>query len=268
MNAIDESGAGIEYEEIGHTAVITLNSPERLNTFRQADYLALIGYLKHVRSSRKVRALIITGKGRAFSAGQDLSELDPDNLPGLEKQTELLERFQEITRTLISIEVPTITAFNGFAVGVGLEIAIACDFRIAAPDAYFLFAEARRGLFPTNGVLWLLPRLIGLTRAKEMLLFAKKCDADFALQAGLLTEIAPADKLQARALEMVDALAANSGDTIRGVKSLLKSTFDITLEEMMREEIRHNIEIMKSPDFAEGLSSFFEKRSAAFNSGR
>lgn len=268
MTFADHQDSGIEYAEDGRIGVITLNRPERLNTFRHADYLRLIDILHSAKRNPELRALVLTGKGRAFSAGQDLSDLDPGNLPSAETQTGQLEVFQEITRSVVALDIPTITAFNGFAVGVGLEIAIACDFRIAAPDAYFMFAEARRGLFPTNGVLWLLPRLIGLTRAKEMLLFARKCDAAYGLEAGLLTEVVPGDQLHARAMELAEELSANAGETIRGIKSALRQTFEMDLEAMMKEEIRLNLEIMKSPDFAEGVSSFFEKRAASFGSSR
>jgi len=265
MSATEKADEAIQYSENAGIGVITLCRPAQLNTFRQRDYLTMIGLLEQVSASTTLRALVVTAKGRAFSAGQDLSELDPHNLPTPERQAELLGRIQEITRTLIGSDVPTIAAFNGFAVGVGLEIAVACDFRIATPEAYFMFAEARRGLFPTNGVLWLLPRLIGVTKAKEMLLSAGKFDAQYGLNCGFLTEIAPRDQLHQRAMAMAESLAANSRETIRGIKALLRRTYDVSLEEMMDEEVRLNLEVMNTKDFAEGVSSFFEKRPATFD---
>ncbi|MGD2132257.1 MAG: enoyl-CoA hydratase/isomerase family protein [Maricaulaceae bacterium] len=264
MAAHDDADHAILYSEENGVGVITLNRPDALNTFRHADYLSLLHRLDEIGASTSVRALVITGRGRAFSAGQDLRELEDGALPPVSDQIVRLEELQDITRRLIGLDVPTITAFNGFAVGAGLEIAIACDFRIAVPDAYFLFAEASRGLFPTNGVLWLLPRLVGPAHAKELLLFARKFDAEYGYRTGLVNEIVAPEKLLARAVEMATDLSENSSDTIRGVKRLLRSTFEMSLEDMLREEIVYNTEVMSGADFAEGVNAFFEKRPPVF----
>lgn len=255
----------IGLEESDGIGVICFARPDRLNTFRHEDYVRLLELLDEVAASKTMRALIITANGRAFSAGQDLNQLEGDAKPKPEEELVYLKRFQDITRKVIGLNIPTITAFNGFAVGVGLEIAIACDFRIAVPDAYFMFAEARRGLFPTNGVLWLLPRLIGPAFAKEMLLFGSKFDTNYALRSGLISEIVSPEALMKRAHEMAMELANNAGDTVEGIKVLLRQSFDLTLEEMMDKEIEYNVKVMNGDDFAEGINSFLEKRSPVFN---
>ncbi len=260
----EDAGDAIAFTEEGGVSVITLNRPAQLNTFRHIDYVRFLELLERVHQS-SARVLILTAVGRAFSAGQDLTELDTNALVKKDDQAVILQRFQEITRKITLLNIPTIAAFNGFAVGAGLEMALACDFRIAVPHAYFLFAEAQRGLFPTNGVLWLLPRLIGISRAKEMLLFARKFDAEYALTAGLINEIVTEDKLAGRAMEMAVALADNAPFTIAGIKTLLRSTYDITLDEMMEKEIDYNMRAVESDDFAEGVSSFLEKRKPDFN---
>lgn len=255
------------YDETGSVGLITFNRQDRLNTFRRRDYEMLLALLQSVRNS-SVRSLVISGTGRAFSAGQDLSEIEAGKISDAEDQESLLKMMQDITRILMDMDIPTITAFNGFAVGAGLEIALACDFRIGVPESYFMFAEVRRGLFPTNGVLWLLPRLVGLANAREMLLTGRKFNAAHALRAGLLNEVVPADQLRDRAMELASELSDNSLDSIAGIKSLLRITYDVSLEEMMQCEIDHNRAMTHSPDFAEGVSAFLEKRMPDFRRER
>lgn len=255
----------MSFEERDGIGVICFARPDQLNTFRHEDYLRLLGLLDEVAASSSLRALIITANGRSFSAGQDLRQLEGEAKPKPEEELIFLKRFQDITRKVVALDIPTITAFNGFAVGVGLEIAIACDFRISVPDAYFMFAEARRGLFPTNGVLWLLPRLIGPAYAKEMLLFGDKFDTDYAYRTGLISEIVEPDQLMPRAREIARVLANNAGDTVEGIKVLLRQSFDLSLEEMMEKEVEFNVKVMNGEDFAEGINSFLEKRAPVFN---
>lgn len=247
------------YEERADIGVITLNRPQRLNTFRRQDYEQLLHCIQQARDS-DIRCLLLTANGRAFSAGQDLAELERDKIVSVSEQIDMLDTLQNITRGLRGLDVPTLVAFNGFAVGVGLELSLACDIRIATKDSYFMFAEARRGLFPTNGVIWLLPRLIGLSNASAMLLLGRKFTADEGLQFGMLSEVVPSDHLEIRALEICEMLAENSAVTISGVKQLLRESFEISLDEMLAREHSFNQEIVQTPDFAEGVASFFEKR--------
>lgn len=253
----------ILYTESNDVGVICLNRPEQLNTFRREDYETLLAQIAQVRDS-SVRALVITGNGRAFSAGQDLGELKEDTIADVAGQDEILATLQNITLSLIGLDIPTIVAFNGFAVGAGLEMSLACDFRIATPESYFMFAEAKRGLFPTNGVLWLLPRLVGLAHAREMLLTGRKFDAEYALRVGLVNEVTPAASLHARAMELAGELADNAQATVAGIKTLLRATFDVSLSEMMAREVEFNRDITGSADFNEGVNAFLQKRKPNF----
>lgn len=251
----------ILYAETDDIGVITLNRAEQLNTFRRQDYIDLLRVIEAVRNAR-VRVLIVTGKGRAFSAGQDLAELQ-DGAIHADDQRALLDTLQSITRGLGSLDIPTIVAFNGFAVGAGLEMALACDFRIATAESYFMFAEAKRGLFPTNGVLWFLPRLVGMAHARAMLLSGRRFDAMYAHRIGLINEIATGD-VMAHAMKLADELAQNAPSTIAGVKTLLRGAFDVSLGEMMEREIEYNEAVARGPDFAEGIRAFLEKRKPDF----
>lgn len=253
----------ILYSETDGIGLIILNRPDRLNTFRRTDYENLLNIIRSVKTPA-VRALVLTARGRAFSAGQDLAEISAGQLPGEDEQDEMLAIMQDITRTLAGLPIPTLTAFNGFAVGAGLEMALACDFRIATPQSYFMFAEVRRGLFPTNGVLWLLPRLVGLAHARDMLLTGRRIDAAHALGTGLINQIIGEEDLQSHALGFAGELADNAHDTICGIKALLHQTYDLSLEEMMRREIDYNRASAASEDFAEGVSAFLEKRTPDF----
>lgn len=249
------------HERIG---LLTFNRPDDLNTFRACDYRELDARIEEIPTST-VRALIITGRGRAFSAGQDLAEFDRQAMPTEEQQRDHLQYLQSITRKIVALRIPTIAAFNGFAVGFGLEIAIACDFRIATPASFFMFSEAKRGLFPTNGVLWLLPRLVGSARAKEMLLLADKFPADYALRHGLVSEVVPPEKLMDRATTLAKKLVANSGRTIEGINMLLAETYDMSLEQMLAAELEENVRVMRGPEFVEGITAFLQKRTPNFS---
>jgi enoyl-CoA hydratase/carnithine racemase len=253
----------ILYIETNDVGVISLNRPEQLNTFRRQDYEALLAQIVAVRGS-SIRALVITATGRAFSAGQDLGELNADKLADGAEQALILQTLQDITASLVALDIPTIAAFNGFAVGAGLEISLACDFRIAVEESYFMFAEAKRGLFPTNGVLWLLPRLVGLAHAREMLLSGRKFDAQYAFRIGLLNDVVPATDLAARAMALASELAENAPSTMAGIKAQLRDTFDVSLDEMLKREVEQNRAITGGADFSEGVSSFLEKRKPNF----
>jgi enoyl-CoA hydratase/carnithine racemase len=258
-----QHGPSINFTRHGDVGVITLNRPARLNTFRRADYETLLQLIRQIPDSG-VRALVITATGRAFSAGQDLTELNVEKLRDQAEQQGILTTLQDITRSLVALDVPTLVAFNGFAVGAGLEIALACDFRIGASNSYFMFSEVRRGLFPTNGVLWLLPRLVGMAHARALLLSGHKLDAVRAERIGLLHEVLPADEVLPRGLALASELAGNSLCSMAGIKTLLRETFDVSLEETLMREVEFNRDIVSSADFSEGVSSFLEKREPDF----
>ena len=252
------------YNTKGAVATIVLNRPEHLNAFRQREYDLLTQYLTDFEQDPALSVLVLTGTGRAFSAGQDLKELESDSNLGREELEARLEKIQQLTRLLVNSNKTSIASINGLAVGIALELALACDFRLASKDAYFMFAEARRGLFQTNGVLYLLPRLIGLAKAKEMLLTGDRFECAYALQCGLVNAAHDDKHLASETMELARQLSENSPVSLQLIQDALRNTYECSLEEMMEIEIQGNLEILASQDFEEGLRSFHEKRSADF----
>jgi enoyl-CoA hydratase/carnithine racemase len=260
LNLID-----LEYTKNDGVAIATLNRPESLNAFRQQTFTDLNAVLEDVRSDDAVRVLILTGSGRAFSAGADLKEMASDLLASsLEDQRKNLETYQNLTRTMLALPKTIISAVNGLAVGVGVEIALASDIRIASQDASFTFAEAKRGLFQTNGVMFLLPRLIGAGRAAHIMLTGERVLADRALEYGMVTEVVESGELEQAALELAMTIAANAPISVRLIKQVLQRSLEGTLEQSLDLETAGMLECLASQDLIEGTQSFLEKRAPVY----
>ena len=182
----------ILYEKKDSIAIATFNRPNVLNAFRQKTLREFITILDDVKADESVRVLVITGKGRAFSAGVDLKEMAyPSSDSLLLKQAyDELQAIQDVTRHMVHFPKTILAAVNGIAVGIGVELSLASDIRIAAEETTFAFTEVKRGLFETNGVMYFLPRLVGQGRAMQMLLTGEMVLAQDALNAGLVTRVA------------------------------------------------------------------------------
>lgn len=178
-------------ERRGDTAIVWFERPDRLNAFRLATFQMLHEALDLLARDVGVRGVVLTGRGRGFCAGEDLVEMDGGAGRGFTVRSARrdLTRVQDLTRKLVSFPKPVVAAINGPAVGLGAELPLACCLRIAAPEAYFYFPEARRGMLETNGAFHFLPRIVGLGRAAEWLLTARKISADEALAAGLVSAV-------------------------------------------------------------------------------
>jgi enoyl-CoA hydratase/carnithine racemase len=256
INLID-----LEYTKKDGVAVATLNRPESLNAFRQQTFTDLNAVLEDVRSDNSMRVLILTGSGRAFSAGADLKEMSSSMLTSsLDEQRKNLETYQNLTRTMLALPKTIICAVNGLAVGVGVEIALASDIRIASSDASFTFAEAKRGLFQTNGVMFLLPRLIGAGRAVHIMLTGERVLAARALEYGMITQMVEPGELENTSLEIARTIAANAPISVRLVKQVLQQSLEGTLEQSLDLETAGMLECLASQDLIEGTQSFIEKR--------
>jgi enoyl-CoA hydratase/carnithine racemase len=256
INLID-----LEYTKKDGVAVATLNRPESLNAFRQQTFTDLNAVLEDVRSDNSMRVLILTGSGRAFSAGADLKEMSSSMLTSsLDEQRKNLETYQNLTRTMLALPKTIICAVNGLAVGVGVEIALASDIRIASSDASFTFAEAKRGLFQTNGVMFLLPRLIGAGRAVHIMLTGERVLAARALEYGMITQMVEPGELENTSLEIARTIAANAPISVRLVKQVLQQSLEGTLEQSLELETAGMLECLASQDLIEGTQSFIEKR--------
>lgn len=253
---------GLRVEIDGPVATLTLDRPEALNALTAPIKVALRKALESIAADRSVRAVILTGAGRAFCAGQDLAERDePDAAP---LEVELRERYNPIIRTLRSMGQPVIAAVNGVAAGAGASIAFACDIRIAAEEARFVLAFGRIGLIPDSGATWFLPRLVGSARTAEMALVGDPIDAEHALRIGLVSKVVPRDELLAAARALGDQLAASAPLALAMTKQALDRTWSIDLDEALDGEARLQGIAGATADHAEGLAAFREKRPPRF----
>lgn len=245
-----------------HTALLRFNRPDRLNALDPAALTALHAQLCEINADPGIRAVVVTGTGRAFSAGADLKAMGESTTGDatVRHARAQLQLFQDITRRLVESPAVFISAINGIAVGIGAELAIASDIRIGAPAAEVMLSEVKRGLFETNGVMHFLPRLVGHGRAAQWLLTGERVPAETLLAAGFVTELVPADRLLARARELADQIAANAPVSIRLVKRLLRRTWETDLESMLQYEVDGMMACMASEDIAEGVRAFVEKR--------
>ena len=253
---------GLRVEIDGPVATLTLDRPEALNALTAPIKVALRKALESIAADRSVRAVILTGAGRAFCAGQDLAERDePDAAP---LEVELRERYNPIVRLLRSMGQPVIAAVNGVAAGAGASIALACDIRIAAEEARFVLAFGRIGLVPDSGATWFLPRLVGSARATEMALVGDPIDAEHALRIGLVSKVVPRDELLAAARALADQLSAAAPLAIAMTKQALDRTWSIDLDAALDDEASLQGIAGATADHAEGLAAFREKRPPRF----
>ncbi len=254
---------GLRVEIDGPVVTLTLDRPEALNALTVPVRVALREALESIAADRDVRAVILTGAGRAFCAGQDLAERDaPDAAP---LDVEIRERYNPIIRALRSMGQPVIAAVNGVAAGAGASLAFACDIRIAAEGARFVLAFGRIGLIPDSGATWFLPRLVGSARAAEMALVGDPIDAENALRIGLVSKVVPRDELLAAARGLADQLATGAPLAIALTKQALDRSWSIDLDEALEGEAKLQGIAGASADHAEGLTAFREKRPPRFD---
>jgi enoyl-CoA hydratase/carnithine racemase len=201
-------GSDLTVERRGRVAVVWFDRPDRLNAFRGRTFDELHQALDGLAADPDVHGIVLTGRGRAFCAGEDLNEAHGAAVAGFglrEARGELV-RLQDLTRKLADFPRPVIAAINGAAVGLGAELPLACDIRLAAPAAYFSYPEAQRGLCPTNGCFHYLPPIVGLGRAVQWLVAPSRISADEALRAGLVGAIHPEHELVGSAVDLAAGL--------------------------------------------------------------
>lgn len=253
---------GLRVEVDGPVATLTLDRPDSLNALTVPVKVALREALASLAADRSVRAVILTGAGRAFCAGQDLAEREqPDAAP---LEVEVRVRYNPIIRTLRSMDQPVIAAVNGVAAGAGASLAFACDIRLAADDARFVLAFGRIGLVPDSGATWFLPRLVGSAKAAELALIGDTVDAAEALRLGLVSRVVPGDRLMAEARALADRLAEGAPLALSLTKSALQRSLAIDLDEALEGEAKLQGIAGASADHAEGLAAFREKRPPRF----
>jgi enoyl-CoA hydratase/carnithine racemase len=263
---MDDTERDILYERRGSVAIMTLNRPRVLNAFRQSTQERLVNLLDQAAADDAVRTVILTGAGRAFSSGIDLKELgerlDDDASGG--NPRDRLEQTQDLTRRLVAHPKVVIAAVNGPAVGLGAEVCLATDLRLAAAEGSFAFPEVKRALFLTNGVTLLLPRIVGLSRAMEWLVTGETISARQAWAAGLVNDVVSQEQLLESALELAERIAENAPRSVRLVKRFLHDGYRTDLETVLHEEVSGVLECMRTHDYREGIEAFLSKRAPRY----
>ena len=243
---------------------ITLNRPERLNSFTDAMHIELRTALENARGSG-ARSVLLTGAGRGFCAGQDLGDRDPSKgnaHPDL-SQT-LTDFYNPLIRLIKSLEFPVICAVNGVAAGAGANIALACDIVLAAKSAKFIQSFAKVGLVPDAGGSWTLPHLIGHARAMGLALTAEPLSAEQAEDWGLIWRSVEDNKLMQEARNLAQAMAQGPTVGLGLAKQAIQSASGNTLNEQLDLEAQNQSICSQSDDYAEGVSAFLQKRQPVF----
>ena len=252
--------AEVETSRDGAVLTITLNRPDVLNAFNAAMHRALVDALREARDGG-VRAVVLTGAGRGFCVGQDLTEFR--EAPG-DIGTRLRDNYHPNIRAIRTLEKPVIAAVNGAAAGAGMSLACACDVRVAADTASFIPAFINIGLIPDSGGSYFVTRILGPARAFEWLASGKKLTAAEAHAWGLVSEVVEGDALARRAAELAAQLAELPTRGIGMTKRLLDHAHDATLEEQLEREAQLQAAATQTEDFREGVAAFLEKRPARF----
>lgn len=247
---------------------ITLNRPDKMNAYTGAMCDSIVAALAKYIERDDLRCLIVTGAGRGFCSGGDISGEDPDRPDYKTKQMgyghEMRVGMHEVVAKLHRCDKPVIAMINGAAVAGGLTLAMACDFRIAADNAKIGDTSGRFGLLPDEGGAWFFPRAMGLDRAMKMTLLGEVYPADEALKLGLLTEVVSLAKLQSRAMEFARAIAAKAPLAVRLAKSMMRHGLSGSLEHSLNDAAFAVMIANPSEDVREGVSAFFAKRPPQF----
>ncbi len=251
----------IRYRTEGHVAIVTLNRPDRLNALLPGMGRSYARALRQAEVDPSVRVIVVTGSGRGFCAGADLSVLaeGPQALMGYLENEDL----SDLPTVALSIAKPVVTAINGPCAGIGFVLAVAADVRFAAPSASLGTAFSRLGLVAEYGIAWLLPRLIGLPAATEILLSGRTLSAHEALRLGLVHEVA--DDVLTRAMEWAHEVAAScSPGSIRAMKQQLLQGQSQPLDDALRSSLQLMANSFRGPDLPEALSARTERRLPRF----
>jgi 2-(1,2-epoxy-1,2-dihydrophenyl)acetyl-CoA isomerase len=243
-------------------ATITLDRPDALNALTGPMLADLLAAFRRIARDRAVRAVVLTGAGRAFCAGQDLKErLAPDAPP---LAVVVRERYNPIINAMRTLDQPIVGAINGVAAGAGASLAFACDVRLAAETASFALAFGRIGLVPDSGATWFLPRLVGPARAAELALTGASVSATDAERLGLVARVVPAESLAAEARDVATKLAALAPIALAQTKRALERSWSLDLETTLEEEAWRQGIAGATGDHAEGIAAFVEKRPPTF----
>ena len=255
----------IIYEQTGSVAIIRLNRPDLLNSFNIQMGREVRAVLEDIKENVKIRAVLLTGAGRAFCAGQDLSEVvSPDGEPLIDLGEVIKENYNPIIKLIREIKKPVVCGVNGVAAGAGANIALACDIVVAAESASFIQAFSKIGLIPDSGGTYFLPRLVGLPRAAALMMLGEKITAVEAFDMGMIYKVVPDSDFDDELLNISKKLSEMPTKALGLIKVSLNKTFESTLEEQLKTEEQLQVEAGKSQDYSEGVKAFLEKRKPNF----
>lgn len=251
------------YEVSERIATLTLNRPDAMNATTDEMYQELQDLIPKIAADRDVACVILTGAGRGFCAGADLKARKDDATP-LERRARHRWILKDILEPLYRLEKPVIAAVNGAAAGAGFNIALACDFIVASDQASFIQAFARVGLVPDLGGLYLLGRVIGINKAKELCFTARKVSAEEAKTLGIVNHVVPHERLLDEARAIAGKITAASPTAIAMTKNLLDRSTNATIDQMLEYESYAQTIAYLTPEYEEGVRAFREKRAPDF----
>lgn len=260
----------LELERRGASTIIRLNRPDALNAWNAVLATELLEAVRAVAADDAVRAVCVTGTGRAFSSGTDLHELASRGLTAeghIDVYTTLTTVYHPILTGLRTMPKPVVAAINGPAVGIGCSLALSCDLLVAAESAYLMLAFARIGLVPDGGAVALIAARAGAARAAQMAMLGDRVTASAARRWGLVNEVLPDHEFHDGVCDILDQLAAGPTRSFAGSKRQLDRWLYAGLDEQLELEARIQQELAASSDFAEGLGAFFDKRDPDFRGG-
>ncbi|OIV36543.1 enoyl-CoA hydratase [Mangrovactinospora gilvigrisea] len=256
----------VRYEVDGSVAAVTIDRPDAHNALDGVTKVALREAVEAAASDDSVRAVLLTGTGRAFCTGQDLKEHSSllDESTGDDLWRTLEEHYEPIARALLTMPKPVVAAVNGVAAGAGASFAFACDLRVAAESARFATSFAAAGLAPDSGMSWTLQRLVGAGRAKELLMRGRAVDAAEALRIGLVTEVVPDDAVLTRAAAVARELAEGPTRSFAAVKDAVLRAGSSGLEDALATEGRWQRTLGATEDHRAAVDGFLRKERPLF----
>ncbi len=260
-----EGQSEVLFEIADRIAMITLNRPDRMNTISRTMLAELTAHLLAADRDPEIRVVILTGTGRAFCAGLDLGEVvrrDDAGIASGAAQATNLDLKATPPTVLFNMEKPTICALNGSAAGYGFDTALGCDIRIAAPGAKLAVAFTKRGIVPESGGTWYLPRLLGWSKAAELIFTGRTLTAAESLELGLVSEVA--DNALVRAIEIATEIAANAPLAVQASKRMMRMGLSETFNDHVHHVFLQLLPLFRSQDAMEGMRAFMEKRPPRF----
>jgi len=243
-------------------AKISLNRPDKFNSFNQEMAFLLQKKLDECAENKEVRAILLTGVGKAFCAGQDLAEAIDDN--GIELSDIVEKHYNPIIQKIRNIEKPVVCAVNGVAAGAGANIALACDIVVAHENVSFIQAFSKIGLIPDSAGTFFLPRLIGMQKATAFMMLGDKVSASEAEELGMIYKVFPVDEFEKKSTQLAEKLASMPTKGLGLTKRLLNESWTNNLEQQLLREKEVQTEAGKTFDYQEGVNAFLEKRKPEF----